>query len=114
MQDEATPLFVRILIQVVDALGIERGGPALDTMHLVAFLQQELGEVATVLAGNTRDQCLFHMLPIPFEDAAMAGAKPRAREEQALKDGRLLDSTHTKCISALHKDEERLIQRVRE
>jgi hypothetical protein len=34
---------MRILIQVVDALGIEGRGTALDAMNLITLLEQKLG-----------------------------------------------------------------------
>ncbi len=44
--------FVRILINMVDAFGIEKRGASLDAMHLVAFGEQQFGEVGAVLAGD--------------------------------------------------------------
>ena len=34
---------MRVLVEVVYALGVERAGPALDAVDRVAFFQQELG-----------------------------------------------------------------------
>ena len=56
MQLESHVSFVRIAIQVVDAVGIERRGTALDAVHLVAFREQELGEIGAVLAGDAGNQ----------------------------------------------------------
>ena len=50
-----TPL-VRVLVEVIDPAGVERGGAPLDPMHMVALLQEELREVAAVLPGDTGDQ----------------------------------------------------------
>ncbi len=49
---------VGILVQVIDAIGVEKRGTALDAVDLVALVQQELGEVGAVLAGDSRDECL--------------------------------------------------------
>jgi hypothetical protein len=56
MQGETAILDVRILVEVVDAVGIEQGGPALDAMHLVALVEQELGEIGAVLSRDAGDQ----------------------------------------------------------
>ena len=56
MQLEPDVLVVRILIQVVNPVGVEQGGPALDTVHFVAFGQQQFGEVGTVLSGDASDE----------------------------------------------------------
>ena len=52
-----TVLLVRILVEVVDAVGVEERRAALDAVHLVALVEQELGEVGAVLAGDAGDQC---------------------------------------------------------
>lgn len=43
MQDEVFVLDVRILIKVVDAVGVEERGATFDAMHFVAFLEQKFG-----------------------------------------------------------------------
>jgi hypothetical protein len=47
---------VRILVEMVDAVGVEQGCPALDAVHLVALVEQELGEIGAVLSGDAGDQ----------------------------------------------------------
>jgi hypothetical protein len=59
VQDEAPVLLVRILVQVVDAVGIEQRAAALDAVHLVVLVEQELGEIGAVLASDAGDQCDF-------------------------------------------------------
>jgi len=56
VQDELAAIDMRILVQVVDARGVEAGRSALDAVHHVALLQQELGEVGAVLAGHAGDE----------------------------------------------------------
>jgi hypothetical protein len=46
---------VRILVQVVDAVGVEQRGAPLDAVHLVALVEQELGQIGAVLAGDAGD-----------------------------------------------------------
>ena len=40
-------------------LSIAYGGDQSDAMHLVALVQQELGQIGAVLAGNAGDECDF-------------------------------------------------------
>ena len=47
---------VRVLVDVVDPLGIERAGPALDAVDEVAFVKQKFGQVRAVLAGDAGDE----------------------------------------------------------
>ena len=59
MQHEPAFLFVRVLVQMIDAVGIEEGSPPLDSVHDVALAEKEFGEVGAVLAGHTGDQGYF-------------------------------------------------------
>ena len=65
MQNETLILFVRVLIQVVDARGVERRRPTLDAMNFIALIQQELRQIGAVLTGNAGDKCFFQ-INIPF------------------------------------------------
>ena len=59
MQNEVAILDVWILIQMVDAVGVEKRAASLDAVDDVAFLQQELGKICPILPGNAGDQrCL--------------------------------------------------------
>ena len=55
VQVEALVVDVRVLVEVVDAVGVEQRGAALDAVNLVALLEQELGEIGAVLAGDAGD-----------------------------------------------------------
>ena len=46
---------MRVLINVVDTLSIERGRATLDPMHLIPFLKEKLCKVGTILARNPCD-----------------------------------------------------------
>ena len=59
VQDELAPGFVGVLVQVVDAVGVEQAGPALDAMHFVALVEQKFGQVGAVLPGDAGDQSHF-------------------------------------------------------
>ena len=60
MQVQAHAALVRILVQMIDAVGVERGGAALDAVNLVALVEQQLRQVGAVLAGDAGDQGSFH------------------------------------------------------
>ena len=51
VQDEAPVRDVRVLVQVVDAVGVEKRSAALDAVDFVALGEQELGQVGAVLAS---------------------------------------------------------------
>ena len=55
MQFEPHVFLMRILIQMIDAIGIERGGAALDAVNRVALGQQKFGEIRAVLSGDAGD-----------------------------------------------------------
>ena len=46
---------MRILVLVVDAIGVKRRGTTLDAVHRIAFFQQEFCQIRTVLPGNARN-----------------------------------------------------------
>ena len=56
MQQERHVAGVRILIEMIDARGVERGRPPLDAVHGVAEAKQIFGEIGAVLPGNAGDQ----------------------------------------------------------
>jgi hypothetical protein len=56
---------VGILVDVVNAVGVEQGCTALDAMHRVALFQQKLGKVRAVLARDAGYQRYFaHRKPL--------------------------------------------------
>jgi hypothetical protein len=57
VQHELAVVDVRVFVQVVDAVGVEQRRTALDAVDFVALLQQELGKVGAVLAGDAGDEC---------------------------------------------------------
>jgi len=59
VQDEAPALLMRIAVQMVDAIRIERRGAAFDAVHRVTLFEQQLGQIGTVLSGDTGDQGNF-------------------------------------------------------
>ncbi len=52
---------MRILIDVIDSVGVEGAGPADNSMDLVAFAEEQLSQITTVLACDTGYQCALHL-----------------------------------------------------
>jgi hypothetical protein len=59
VQEQLDAALVRILVQVIDAIGVERRRAPLDAVNLVALPEQELRKIRTVLAGNSSNQRLL-------------------------------------------------------
>jgi hypothetical protein len=59
MEDESSVSDMRILVKVVDAIGVEQRTAPLDAMDGIAFAQQKLGQISSVLSGDTGDQSSF-------------------------------------------------------
>jgi hypothetical protein len=59
VEDQAPVLFVRILVEVVDAAGVEGRRAPDHAVHFVAFVEKELREVGAVLTGDAGDQRTF-------------------------------------------------------
>src|ERR1700722_17554261 len=57
---------VRILVDVGDGGGVEERGAALDAMHLIAFGEEQLGEVGSVLAGDAGDEGFLQWFQSPW------------------------------------------------
>jgi hypothetical protein len=63
VQEEILVLDVGILVDVVDAFGVEQRSPALDAVDFVTLREQQFGQVGTILSRHTRDQRCFHGCP---------------------------------------------------
>lgn len=55
MEIQAPVATVRVLINVVNPIGIEGAGTPNDAMNFIAFTKQQFCQVRTVLAGDARD-----------------------------------------------------------
>ena len=55
VEDEVAVLHVGVLVDVVDAVGVEQRGTAFDAVDDITFFEQEFGEIGAVLAGDTGD-----------------------------------------------------------
>ncbi len=62
VQEEPHIRLVRIVVQMIDAVGVERRRAALDAVDDVALLQQKFGQIGAVLAGHAGNQSQ-HGLP---------------------------------------------------
>ena len=56
VEEDAGVGAVRILVEVVDALGTEGRRPASEPVHLVALVEKKLGEIRAVLPGDPGDK----------------------------------------------------------
>jgi hypothetical protein len=56
MQREAALLNMRVLVNMIYALGIQRRSPPLDPVNNIALFEQKLRKVRTILAGHTGDK----------------------------------------------------------
>ena len=80
---------VRVAIEMLDPLGVERAGPANDAVNLMALAEQQLGEIAAVLPGDAGDQRLLHRIrsfryhsivrPMPSDKGVVAVKPKRSR-----------------------------------
>lgn len=52
MENKFSDLFVGALVEMIDTVRIEQGGPAFDAVDFIAFLQQKFSKVCTILAGD--------------------------------------------------------------
>jgi hypothetical protein len=56
VQDEPTVRYIRSLVKMVNAIGVEERRAALDAVDLIPFIEQKLSEIRAILASNARDQ----------------------------------------------------------
>jgi hypothetical protein len=66
VQDEVRRRVVGILVDVVNARGVEEGGATFDAVDFVAFGEEELGEVGAVLSGDSCDKGFLQSGISPF------------------------------------------------
>jgi hypothetical protein len=48
---------VDVAVEMLDPLRAERARPAHETVHLVAFVKQQFGQIRAVLPGDAGNQC---------------------------------------------------------
>src|SRR5437867_3279363 len=59
-QDQALIGFMRILVNMVYAAGVQRARAANNSIDLVVLRQQKLGQIGSILSSDTRDERFFH------------------------------------------------------
>jgi hypothetical protein len=47
--------FMPVFVEVIDTIRIEGAGPADNAVNLVAFIEQQLGQIRSVLSGDPGD-----------------------------------------------------------
>ncbi len=60
MQKHPDAVDVRIGVKMIDARGVEGARAPDDAVDFVAFLEQQISEVAAILPGDPGDQCSLH------------------------------------------------------
>src|ERR1700722_379394 len=71
VQVQPHALLMRILVQVIDTVGVEGRGAPLDAVDFVPLTEKELRQISTVLSGNASNQSFFsHKL---YFDAPLGG-----------------------------------------
>ena len=44
---------MRIMVQVINAIGVKQGGSALNAVDLITFFEKEFSQISTILAGDS-------------------------------------------------------------
>ncbi len=88
MEGELFARDVGIVIEMVDAVGVEQTRPPHQAVHLIALLQQEFAQIGAVLAGDAGNQCAFcHVTSQYPPPRAMLRHRSRGRERERLGPG---------------------------
>src|SRR5947207_6928234 len=61
MQKKTDAVNVRIDVKMIDAGGIEGARPPDYSVNLVAFFQQQIGQITSILAGDPGNQGALHL-----------------------------------------------------
>jgi hypothetical protein len=61
VQEQPHAVNVRIDIKMIDASGVEGARPPDYSVNLVAFFQQQIGQITSILAGDPGDQGALHL-----------------------------------------------------
>src|SRR4030095_2799240 len=92
VQKHPNSINVRIFIEMINARCVERTRPANNAMYLVAFLEQQVCEIASVLAGDAGDECFLHA-------GAAVKQEPVSRKRKIRSETRML---HPSSAILLH------------
>jgi hypothetical protein len=61
VEKHSDAVHVRIGVEMINARSVEGARAANDPVDFVAFLQQQISQITSVLAGDARDQRPFHL-----------------------------------------------------
>ena len=62
MMEQETPVaFVRVLVEMINSICINKRSTTFDAMNFVAFVQQKLCQIGTVLPSDAGDKSSFHI-----------------------------------------------------
>ena len=67
VEKELNAVYVRVLVEVVYPLRIERRGAADYAVDFIALFEQQLREIAAVLPRNASDECFLHIVLFPWD-----------------------------------------------
>ena len=59
VKHQPAPFLMRILIEMVDAMGVQQRTTALDAMHFISLVEKELREICAILTGDSSNQSSF-------------------------------------------------------
>jgi hypothetical protein len=71
VKDQATLFLVGIFVEVVDAVGVQQGRAALDSVDFIALLEKELCEIGAILSGDAGDQSSFQVGVLPGQKSGV-------------------------------------------
>jgi hypothetical protein len=92
VQYETATKLVRLLVEVIDAVGVEQRGAPLDTVHFIALAKQEFRQISAILPGNACNQSDF---PIAFQRILLEGTGESAAPAQSKTPTFLAQNTST-------------------
>lgn len=65
VQNQPQVRLVRVLIEMIDTIGVEQRAAAFDAVHFIAFCHQEFRQIGAVLSGNAgNESCFFHRFKV--------------------------------------------------
>ncbi len=81
---EEQPVFsqVRVGVNAVQPAGVEGAGAADQAVNLVAFGEQQLREVGTVLPGDAGDEGFFHFIKLEIEKTESRNKKEQVENRR--------------------------------
>ncbi len=63
MQHEFAALLMRSLVEMINAVGVEKRRTALYAVYFISLVEQEFSQIGAVLSGDAGDKRFFHSFP---------------------------------------------------